>query len=205
MAIIAVAKAAPGAEAEAKADPQYLINTPFRAAGVTTVNPNCKVEQIPFVTQSCTPYADRVCVTNDIETEEIEYEEICKDVVNTVCNPAALPVAAPAAPLSPTIPANSAVQVLRKRREAEAKAQFFAPGFTYPTTGFRTTLTTSCQEVVAKHCASNPKVKVVTIPVESCHTVSKVRCTEVENTVPQTSCEPVTQEVLQPLAYQYGK
>merc|ERR1712024_359362 len=48
--------------------------------------PNCVTEQEILVTQTCTPTAENVCNTQTVETEEIEYEKVCKDVVDVLCD-----------------------------------------------------------------------------------------------------------------------
>merc|ERR1712128_194598 len=49
----------------------------------------------------------------------------------------------------------------------------------------------ACREVTTGHCVDNPKVKLVPVEVEHCHTVPKVACSDVENKIPKTTCEPV--------------
>ena len=49
----------------------------------------------------------------------------------------------------------------------------------------------ACREVTTEHCVYNPKVKAVPFEVEHCHTVTKVTCADVENKIPQTTCEAV--------------
>ncbi|XP_040571725.1 uncharacterized protein [Lepeophtheirus salmonis] len=46
---------------------------------------NCKIEYDILTTQSCSPYSDEVCLTNNVESEEIEYEDVCIDVINKIC------------------------------------------------------------------------------------------------------------------------
>lgn len=201
--LLSVSAAAVMAAPRAEADPELLYTH-----GITA--PNCKVENEEFVTQSCTPSAETVCVTNDIETEEIEVEEICKDVVSNICGSVPLvPAVVPAPPVA-AIPNDSPVRVLKKR---EADPQFLNVPFAAPATinavPSKTTVTSSCQEVTTKHCAQNPVVKKVVVPVQSCHTVSKANCSPIKNNIPKTLCEPVVQDLhLTPTAYAgyaYGK
>ena len=49
----------------------------------------------------------------------------------------------------------------------------------------------SCREVTTQHCVDNPKIKLVPVEVEHCHTVTKVDCAPVEHPIPTTKCEPV--------------
>merc|ERR1739838_787926 len=53
------------------------------------------------------------------------------------------------------------------------------------------TVKRACREVTTEHCVDNPKVKLVPVGVEHCHTVTKVACSDVENEIPKTVCEPV--------------
>merc|ERR1712221_51913 len=88
--LLALAGAAP--EAEAEADPQFLAAAPYHA-----VASNCKTEVDVLVTQKCVPTTENVCTKETVETEEIEYEKVCQDVVSKICDaPAAAPVAATA-------------------------------------------------------------------------------------------------------------
>ena len=45
--------------------------------------PNCKIEHEVIAVQSCTPRAEQVCDTIDVEHQNIEYEKICKEVTST--------------------------------------------------------------------------------------------------------------------------
>merc|ERR1712001_701885 len=100
--LVASCWAAPAADAEA--DPQYLLGAPAVApvAPVAYHASNCETVVETLVTQTCTPQA--------VETEEIEYEKVCKEVVDVICD-------APG-------------HYIAKREadaEAEADLQFFAP------------------------------------------------------------------------------
>ena len=90
--LLALAGAAPKPEAEA--DPQFLAAAPYAAAvAAPAVVPaaNCKTDTEILVTQSCAPSAENVCTKQTVDTEEIEYEKVCKEVVDTICDaPAAI-------------------------------------------------------------------------------------------------------------------
>merc|ERR1712149_43936 len=100
---------APAADAEA--DPQ-LLAAPLAAPYHAVAASNCVTEHEVLTTQLCTPSTENVCTTETVETEEIEYEKVCKEVVDTICD-------APA--------------VYKREAEAEAEAdaeadpQFLAP------------------------------------------------------------------------------
>merc|ERR1711962_1031095 len=68
--------------------------------------PNCKTENEVLTTQTCVPSAEEKCSTETVDTEEIEYEKVCKDVVYTICD----------APIAHAV----------YKREAEADPQFLA-------------------------------------------------------------------------------
>ena len=43
------------------------------------------------MTQKCVPTTENVCTKETVETEEIEYEKVCQDVVSKICDaPAAV-------------------------------------------------------------------------------------------------------------------
>merc|ERR1712037_372384 len=57
--------------------------------------PTCVTEDVILVTQVCTPAAEEVCSTETVATQEIEYEKVCTEIVDTLCDaPVAAPVAA---------------------------------------------------------------------------------------------------------------
>merc|ERR1712025_1016631 len=152
---------APAADAEA--DPQ-LLAAPLAAPYHAVAASNCVTEHEVLTTQLCTPSTENVCTTETVETEEIDYEKVCKEVVDTICDAPA--VAAPVAPYAlPT---------------AHAVAH-----------SVTATVKHACREVTTEHCVDNPKVKLVPVEVEHCHTVTKVSCSDVENKIPKTTCEPV--------------
>merc|ERR1711915_664769 len=160
--LLALAGAAPAPEAEA--DPQFLAAAPYHA-----VAPNCKTEVDVLVTQKCLPSTENVCTKETVETEEIEYEKVCQDVVSKICD------------------APAAVGYIGKR-EAEAVAPVVATAVAH---SVQATVKHACREVTTEHCVDNPKVKAVPVEVEHCHTVSKVTCEDVNNEIPKTICEPV--------------
>jgi len=214
------AHAAPAADADAEADPQllyaggalpaaHLAAAPLAAAPIAVAAPvapvayhapapNCVVEQEILVTQTCTPVAENVCNTQIVETEEIEYEKICKDVVDTLCD-------APAA----------YGHIVKREADAEADADAYygyagyaaapvahagyaaapiahvAPVAHAVAHSAVATVKHACREVTTQHCVDNPKIKIVPVEVEHCHTVTKVTCADVENPLPKTTCEAV--------------
>merc|ERR1712088_942729 len=66
--------------------------------------PNCKIEQEVIAVQSCTPRAEQVCDTIDVEHQNIEDEKICKEVTSTHC------------PVSPA-------HIIKREAEADADAE----------------------------------------------------------------------------------
>merc|ERR1712149_78982 len=109
---------APAADAEA--DPQ-LLAAPLAAPYHAVAASNCVTEHEVLTTQLCTPSTENVCTTETVETEEIEYEKVCKEVVDTICD----------APLAPVAPYAHAIYKREAEAEAEADAeadpQFLAP------------------------------------------------------------------------------
>merc|ERR1712025_1215361 len=118
--LLAFASAAPAPDAEA--DPQ-LLAAPLAAPYHAVAASNCVTEHDVLTTQLCTPSTENVCTTETVETEEIEYEKVCKEVVDTICD----------APLAPV--AHYAHAIYKREAEAEAEAgadaeadpQFLAP------------------------------------------------------------------------------
>merc|ERR1711962_1452383 len=97
------AQAAPSPDA----DPSYLAAAPLAAAAYHVPAPNCKVENEILVTKSCVPSAEDVCSTETVDTEEIEYEKVCKDVVDTICD-------------APAVAAPLAAHIVKREADAEA-------------------------------------------------------------------------------------
>merc|ERR1711874_182297 len=175
--LLALAGAAPKPEAEA--DAQFIAAAPYHA---TVPAANCKTEVEVLVTQTCVPSAENVCTTETVETEEIEYEKVCKEVVDTICDQ---PAVAPAAV--------GYHAIYKREAEAEADPQFLAHPYAAHVVAHSVTATVkhACREVTTEHCVDNPKVKLVPVEVEHCHTVTKVACSDVNNEIPKTTCEQV--------------
>ena len=167
--LLAVSTAAPTAEAEADADAQFYGSYP------TVPAPNCVTEVDVLVTQVCTPHAEEICSTETVQTEEIEYTPICKDIVDVLCD-APAPHAAP--------------YLVKREAEPEADPQFFAPLHAVGRT-ITETVKHACREITPEHCVDNPTVIPVPVEVEHCHTVTRVTCEPVENQLPRTVCTPV--------------
>merc|ERR1712025_61962 len=201
--LVASCWAAPAADAEA--DPQYLLGAPAVApvAPVAYHATNCETVVETLITQTCTPTAENVCTTQTVETEEIEYEKVCKEVVDVICD----------TPYAHTIYKREAEAEAEADADAEADPQFLAPyalthaaapvvaaahvaPLALPTAhavahSVTATVKHACREVTTEHCVDNPKVKLVPVEVEHCHTITKVSCSDVENKIPKTTCEPV--------------
>jgi len=203
-ALLALAGAKPAAEAEA--DAQYLayggVPAPLAAAPVAAIPAaNCKTVVEILTTQVCTPAAENVCNTVTVDTEEIEYVKVCKEVKDMLCDQPAVAVA----------PAAYHHAIAKREAEAEADAQYLYGGYAgYAAAplapvaapvaavahSVQTTVKHACRTVVTEHCVDNPIVKAVPVEVEHCHTVTKVACEPVDNEIPTTQCEPVTTEHL---------
>eukprot|EP00088_Acartia_fossae_P057193 TRINITY_DN666_c0_g1_i4.p1 TRINITY_DN666_c0_g1~~TRINITY_DN666_c0_g1_i4.p1 ORF type:complete len:267 (-),score=94.09 TRINITY_DN666_c0_g1_i4:418-1197(-) len=176
------------------------------APAVAVAAPNCKVESEILVTQTCTPTAETVCSTETVETEEIEYEKVCKEVVDVLCD----------APHAGYV-AHAGLVKRDAEADAEADPQFYAPYAHHAAVAAApvavahaaapiahalpvapavahsavATVKHACREVTTQHCVDNPQVKIVPVEVEHCHTVTKVACADVENPIPKTTCEAV--------------
>merc|ERR1711874_275003 len=138
------------------------------------MGPNCVTEDVILVTQVCTPAAEEVCSTETVATQEIEYEKVCQEIVDTLCD---APVAAPA--VAPVAVAH-AVAPVAPLPVAHAVAHSVTE-----------TVKHACREVTTEHCVDNPKIIEVPVEVEHCHPVTKVTCADVENKLPKTTCEAV--------------
>merc|ERR1712080_622862 len=107
----ALAGAAPAADADADADAQFIgyaghaVAAPLAHAVAAPVAPvayhaapapTCVTEDVILVTQVCTPAAEEVCSTETVATQEIEYEKVCTEIVDTLCD-APVAAVAPAA------------------------------------------------------------------------------------------------------------
>merc|ERR1712128_333332 len=223
--LLALAGAAPkpAADAEAEADAFYHGNgaAPFHAVQAG----NCKTDVEVLVTQRCVPTTENVCETKTVDTEEIEYEKVCKEVIDTICDQpaygyhtiskreaeaeadadaeadarylAAHPHIAHA-PLSAVHVAAAPVHVAHVAQVAVAHVQVapvavhLAPVAAHAVAHSVTkTVKHACREVKTQHCVDNPKAKNVPVEIEQCHVVTKVACTDVNNELPKTTCEPV--------------
>ena len=178
--LIALAGAAPAPEAEA--DAQFLAAAPYHAVAAA----NCKTELEVLVTQTCVPTTENVCTTETVDTEEIEYEKVCKEVVDTICDAPAL--------------VGGYHAIGKREADAEADPQFFggyaahhiAPvAATAIAHSVQATVKHACRDITTEHCVDNPKVIAVPVEVKHCHTVTKVTCSDVNNEIPKTVCEPV--------------
>merc|ERR1712212_407213 len=196
--LLALAGAAPKPEADAEADPQYLA-APLAAPYHAVAAANCVTEEEILTTSHCTPSAENVCTTETVETEEIEYEKVCKEVTDTICDQPAVPAVVAGG--------YHAIGKREAEADADADAQYFG-GLPYAAAplaaahvapiaahavahSVTTNVKHACRSVVTEHCVDNPKVKPVPVEVERCHVVTKVACTPVENPIPKTTCEPV--------------
>merc|ERR1712154_6282 len=183
--LLALAAAAPAPEADAEADPQYFAAPLAYHAPA----PSCTTEEVILTTQVCTPTAENVCTKETVDTQEIEYEKVCKEIVDTICD----------APVAPVVGGYHAIAKREAEAEADADAQYLAA---YPYAAHapvvahsvKATVKHACREVTTEHCVDNPKVKAVPVEVEHCHTVTKVTCEDVENKLPKTTCEAVVTE-----------
>merc|ERR1712066_1131976 len=166
----ALAGAAPAADADAEADAQFL---GYAGHAVAAPAPNCVTEDVILVTQVCTPAAEEVCSTETVATQEIEYEKVCQEIVDTLCD---APVAAPVA----------AHYIGKREAEADAEAdpQYFAhavaplahhavaapvavahavapaplPVAHAVAHSVTETVKHACREVTTEHCVDNPKI-----------------------------------------------
>jgi len=206
-------------DADAEADPQFYAGHAIAAPVAYHAGPapNCVTEDVILVTQTCTPRAEEVCSTETVATQEIEYEKVCQEIVDTLCD---------AAPVG-----YAGYHHVKREAEAEAEAdaeadpQYFAAPYAHAgyaavapaapiavpapvahavAHSVTATVKHACREVTTEHCVDNPKVKEVPVEVEHCHTVTKVSCEDVENVLPKTTCEAVvttaTQHATVPVA-----
>merc|ERR1712071_340291 len=179
--------------------------------------PTCITEDVILITQVCTPSAEEVCSTETVATQEIEYEKVCTEIVDTLCD---APIAAPVAHAG----AYYGKREADAEAEADADAQYFAYGHhaAYAAAPLAVaaplvaapllvahavahsvteTVKHACREVTTEHCVDSPKVVEVPVEVEHCHTVTKVTCTPVENKLPKTTCEAVVTSQTSHAAY----
>jgi len=230
--LLAFSRAAPAADPEADpdADPHYVGGRHIPIAYHTGPAPNCVTEEVILITNVCTPKTEEVCSTETLATQEIEYEKICTEIVDNLCD------AAPAATYHHV--KREAEAEAGADAEAEADPLYITGGHGHHATyaaapvahaapvapvvhaapvapvkipvahavahSITETVKHACREVTTEHCVDNPNVKDVPIEVENCHLVTKVECKEVENKLPKTTCDAVitkeTQHAAVPVA-----
>merc|ERR1712123_371731 len=173
---------------------------------------NCKTDVEVLVTQKCVPTTENVCETKTVDTEEIEYEKVCKEVIDTICDQPAYgyhtiskreaearylaahphighaPLSAVHVAAAPVHVAHVAVAHVQVAPVAVHLAPVAAHAVAHSVTK---TVKHACREVKTQHCVDNPKAKNVPVQVEHCHIVTKVACTDVNNEIPKTTCEAV--------------
>merc|ERR1712112_441783 len=134
--------------------------------------PNCVTEDVILITQTCTPHPEEVCSTETVATQEIEYEKVCKEIVDTLCD---------AAPYHHG--KREAEAVAEADAEAKADPQYFshsaplaplavdhhagyaaapvahhvAPVAHAVAHSVTATVKHACREVTTEHCVDNPK------------------------------------------------
>merc|ERR1719148_579240 len=126
--LLAAAYAAPAAEADAEADPQYFghagvlghAGLGYAAAPVAYAHPapSCVTEEVILVTQVCTPRAEEVCSTETVATQEIKYAKKCTEITDILCD-------APIAPIAHHAGYYGKREAVAEA-DAEADAQYFA-------------------------------------------------------------------------------
>merc|ERR1712038_1578376 len=175
--------------------------TPLVGAPLLRHAPNCRIEQEVIAVQQCTPRTEQVCNTIDVEHQNIEYEQICKEVTSTHC---------------PSVPAH----LIKREADAEADPQWLAGSYPFAAPWSRVaaapvavaspvvapavaTVKHACHEVTTEHCVDSPKAVSTNVPLEHCHVKQVVDCVPAEQTVPKTVCDPVETKhiALHPFAY----
>jgi len=178
--LFAVSCLAAAALAAPNPDPQVLVGAaPVAGPAVVApaLAPNCKIAYEAIPTQSCTPRAENVCKTHEIEHQGVEYEKVCKEVTSRHCG-------APGSFL------------YKREAEAEADPQFYAGVHPYHVPAAVATVKQGCHETVSEHCVDSPKVVSKVVPYETCHITQVVDCVETEQQVAKTVCEPVEHQVV---------
>merc|ERR1711997_67952 len=178
--------------ARPEADPYY-----FHHGVVGRVHPTCEHGVDTLEVQTCAPRVEEVCVTEDVMSEEITYENRCKEVVSKTCSPVIVKRSAEAEP----------------EAEAEADPQFWGHyghhyGYAAPhVVAFpelkTKTIETPCAEHTSEHCVDVPIIKEVKTPVKTCHQVTKVDCTPADHNIAKVTCTPGSTTVTD-LAATYG-
>merc|ERR1712010_372365 len=166
--------------------------------GVVSATPAaCTPSTEEIEIQSCAPSADTVCVTNDIASEEIEYEKRCTTVVNKHC-----------AHIGGYAHAGLVGQVVGygglHHGLGYAGYAHHAPVAVALPAPVTKTIETPCTEVSTEHCVDVPIVKEVITPVETCHVVTKVTCTPAVHTIPKVTCEAGVTEILEHPVLHHG-
>merc|ERR1712238_572728 len=200
--LAAIAMAAP--------EPQLGYGLGYGGGVVSSVPAACTPSTEEIEIQSCAPSTDTVCVTNDIASQEIDYEKRCATVVNKHCahiGHAGLGYAH----------AGLVGHVVKREADAEADAQVFGYGGLHHGLGYAglhggyahhaapapvtKTIETPCTEVSTEHCVDVPIVKEVVTPVKTCHVVTKVVCTPAVHSIPKITCEAGVTEIVEHPVY----
>merc|ERR1711874_864226 len=98
------------------------------------------------------------------------------EVVDTICDQPAV------------VPAAVGYHAIAKREadaEAEADPQFFAHPYAAHAVAAPLAAAPVAVAPVAAHAVAHPKIKIVPVEVEHCHTVTKVTCSYVNNEIPK--------------------
>jgi len=152
---------------------------------------NCKREEEIIMTSSCKPSIEEVCNTETIQTEEIKYEKVCRDVINTICEDDDMAY-------MNHFTKREAEAVSGAESSPDADAQYF-PG--QPDTAVavpssaRSSVKTACQEVTTEYCFDSPRVEMIPVELEHCHPVKRANCEQEETTVPKITCHPVDRDI----------
>merc|ERR1712058_185337 len=125
---------------------------------------------------ACRAHPEEVCSTETVDTQEIEYEKVCKEIVDTLCDAA---------------PYHHGKREAEADAEAEADPLYLTSQYAHSVGHAGAGHVAVTQHVTTEHCVDNPKVKEVPIDVEHCHTITKVTCEDVESKLPMTTCEAV--------------
>merc|ERR1712071_498136 len=80
--------------------------------------PTCITEDVILITQVCTPSAEEVCSTETVATQEIEYEKVCTEIVDTLCD----------APVAHAAYYGKREADAEAEADADSDAQYFAYG-----------------------------------------------------------------------------
>jgi len=160
---------------------------------------NCQREEEIIMTGSCKPSLENVCNTETLQTEEIKYEKVCRDVINTICGDHGSIMSQINKREADAVPEADAKAKAEAGADAvaDADAQFFRnqrgtdTAVAVPNSA---TLKSSCQEITTEYCFDSPRVEMVPVEVEHCHRVTKANCVEEETPVPKITCHPADQQ-----------